>query len=65
MPETVELCCEIALETDMHWLVSDGDKRDWIPMHHVERWWRIDNVAIIKLPAWLAREKGFIRHAII
>jgi hypothetical protein len=58
----IEVCLEIKKETDMAILVTDGVTKGWIPKSKIEiiSSDSDENFVIIKMPEWLAKNKGFI-----
>jgi hypothetical protein len=53
--EIVDLTLDYVHETDLAWLVSDGDKKVWLPKALVER-----DGDVYTIPTGIAREKGLI-----
>lgn len=64
--ETVEIDVTIENETDMAFLVSDGDMSVWIPKSQlIDFDWEAPimmpiTTMTITIPEWLAKEKGLI-----
>jgi hypothetical protein len=61
----IEICAEIKRETDMAYLVSDGDQDQWLPKSQVEMDSEGESVGpgdtvVFTMPEWLAIEKGFV-----
>jgi len=56
----VEITVEIKAETELAYLVSDGDLEMWIPKSQIEEFDRSGDIATFQIPEWLAEEKGLI-----
>lgn len=52
----IDIAVEVRRETDKAWLLSDGDREEWVPKSQVE-----DNGdGTFTMPEWLAQDRGFI-----
>jgi len=57
----VEFCGEIKNESDLAYMVYDGDSITWIPKSQVMKLKPVKNSDfIITIPEWLAIEKGIV-----
>lgn len=58
-----ELCLDIIHETEMAYLLDDGDIREWVPKSLLE--WeghspKPGDTVVFKMPENIAEEKGFV-----
>lgn len=58
--ELIDIACDKIAETDKGLLISDGDKREWVPKSQVEMEQKADSTWCCTMPLWLAKQKGFI-----
>lgn len=56
MPELYDFHAELKHETEMAYLVTDGDKDYWLPKSMTEN----NGDGTFTLPQWLAEEKGIV-----
>jgi hypothetical protein len=54
--ELVDIDCEIRHQTDLAYLIDDGDRKVWVPKSQVEN--NMDGT--VTMPFWLARDKGLV-----
>ncbi len=57
----VEISVHIIWETELAYLVNDGDTEDWLPKSQVRDKEHLrDDFYALLIPEWFATEKGFI-----
>lgn len=54
--DIIDIAAELHHETDKAFLLSDGDRKEWVPKAQVEN----NDDGTFAMPEWLALEKGFI-----
>lgn len=58
--EMIEIEAEIVHETKLAVLVNDGDKDIWLPKNYIQYEGRIGQTVEIKIPDWIANDKGLL-----
>jgi hypothetical protein len=62
MSKFIEIDVEVIKETAKAFLVTDGDKEEWMPKSQIKTTGLLSpgGTYTIKIPEWLAKEKGMV-----
>ena len=56
----VDLALQVIDETPKAIRVTDGTRKEWLPLSQIEIAPHSANIRIVTMPEWLAKEKGLI-----